>query len=578
MIDLKNITNENITIAIVRYINEVKKRQIDFEEYARKSKGTGKSVFDILCEIDNILTYHELADVFSQATGIPKATDVQGAVTDVDIGRHVATVDNEGVRRFYIWHPVAVQKLFKKSPPDDLQMLLVDRETFKKYSSNQYVRASAAGVGETLTDVTRETLVNLVKLSMKAAAGGVTGMAGATDIHIYPVIEQQVYKIALRLLGDLVDVETLSSSDGRQLANVVLNWAKEKTPSIQVDEKRKPVDGRIVIPGASLDWYSDIDLRVSMMWKSNMTDADIVLRILYKIDMRDNTLSQLGFLPKQVGLMEMALARTRGIILVTGATGSGKSRTMNTLLTLVSKGKNILTVEDPIEYILPNGRQFQTMEWESVNGEIVSVGFSDLARAFKRHDPDIILIGELRDKETVSTAFHLAKTGHLVLGTLHVARATAVPETLVEDYGVSVDAVADNLVLVANQVLVKRLCETCKVREVFTDPPDWLRKLRFINRETALARLRGQAVFHAPGGRHRCERCAQKAGTTTLSGYTGRTAGAEVFELLPGMFKDKDISVLAMEEKLSGEGNILSDMVDKILAGAIGVESLRSLL
>jgi len=285
-----------------------------------------------------------------------------------------------------------------------------------------------------------------------------------------------------------------------------------------------------------------------------------------------------------------AVSRNRGIILVTGR----KSRTVNTLLAGLPSTKCILCVEDPIEYQIPGGRQFQTFEYvEDAGSEkggkasIHVVGFPEFARAFKRHDPDVIFIGELRDEETVSTAVHLSKTGHLVLGTLHVSRATQIPQMLVEDYGVSIDAVADNLIMGVNQVLVKKLCSACKeeMNEPLGTIPEWIRKLRYPDRDLFLDSIR-EKKFFVPSLAGGCDACRKTIGRGAArrllsAGYSGRTVLGEAIEFRPGQFSDGKISGYHMEAKVEAADmshSILMDAYNKLTLGTIDMDAVTRLL
>ena len=273
----------------------------------------------------------------------------------------------------------------------------------------------------------------------------------ATDIHIVPKETMGTYRIYFRVLGDLRHVMTLTLQRGNALTRTLLYWAKQFTPSISIDDNHRPQDGRIEV--SKEEATVPLDLRLSFIPKPNMNDRDVVIRLLYKIEISDSTLHGLGFFPGHENLMKYMSLKNKGIILVTGPTGTGKSRTVNTILSKIDLSRNVYTVEDPVEYMLSNARQFQTFEYEGVDDRRNVVDFGDFARAFKRHDPNVIFIGELRDEVTADTAFHLAKTGHLVFATLHASKAAIVPQLLYHDYNISIDEIADNLILATNQVL-----------------------------------------------------------------------------------------------------------------------------
>lgn len=170
---------------------------------------------------------------------------------------------------------------------------------------------------------------------------------------------------------------------------------------------------------------------------------------------------------------------------------------------------------------------------------------------------------------------HLSKTGHLVLATLHVARATMIPQSLIEDYGVSIDTISDNLLLGVNQILVKRLCPKCKQPYALSEIPEWARNLRFPNLEQ-LERLRGKTIY-APGYKPGCS-CHMRIGSEVLAGYSGRTVISEVYDFHPQDFESGKISSFAMEQILDSSTNILADAVSKIEAGEVGLEILRGLM
>jgi type II secretory ATPase GspE/PulE/Tfp pilus assembly ATPase PilB-like protein len=191
----------------------------------------------------------------------------------------------------------------------------------------------------------------------------------------------------------------------------------------------------------------------------------------------------------------------------------------------------------------------------------------------------VIFIGELRDKVTAETAFHLCKTGHLVFATLHASKATMVPQMLYHDYGISIDEIADNLILATNQVLVKRLCPRCSSKKLFEQNPEWFSLLSYYNKDDALKKLQGHEIrVPASGGSATCSCTIKFANSTISTGYSGRTVLAECVKFEPHMFEDNNISVMSMDKKTAASGNILDDAVEKILAGMVDVKALWRLV
>jgi type II secretory ATPase GspE/PulE/Tfp pilus assembly ATPase PilB-like protein len=552
------IDTETINNTIKNLIK--KKTQWDDEkvdEFFNRTKTLSKSIYEMVCEIEGIASYTELAREFSETTGIPFSESICGEIKEIIPRRHIKAAYN-GSERYYVWHPLAVRGIPDKS---DIYMLSLD----------VFIRLSGMSWDIKVTqENVRDRLLGILKEAVRQKA---------TDVHLYPILGKSIYRLAFRILGDLHDIDTLEYDSGKSLISLIINWAKQYTPSLRVDDVRRPQDARIEVTKEEIG--SDLDIRVSTIWKHNMKDADIVMRLLYKTELTDVSLEALGFNQKHSQMLNAAVSRNRGIIIVTGATGTGKSKTVNTLLSMVSRTKNVLTVEDPIEYILPHGRQFQTIEWEdTAEKKILSTSFSEFARAFKRHDPDVIFIGELRDKETVDTAMHLAKTGHLVFGTLHASRATMIPEILVEDYGIGKDVVADNLLLGINQVLVKRLCDKCKAISCIEKLPEWTKALRFGN-IAELNKLQGKNLYFANTSKHYVCQCSMfsREGKILLSkGYSDRTLLAEIFEFFPEIFIDGAISSFKIEEKFISSGNILTDAIEKTQAGLIEIGALKTLL
>ncbi len=265
--------------------------------------------------------------------------------------------------------------------------------------------------------------------------------SNASDIHIEP-LEDSV-RVRYRIDGDLRTVVVLPKKIAPALVSRIKILA-----NLKIDEKRKPQDGRFRIN----DLGRVIDFRVSSFPTAN--GEKVVLRIL---DTKEGLmkLEKLGIMPRERRIIEAAIHEPYGIILITGPTGSGKSTTLYSMLRIINKENvNIITLEDPIEYILKGINQSQ------IRPEI-GYTFASGLRSVLRQDPDIIMVGEIRDQETAELAIHASLTGHLVLSTLHTnSAAGAVPRLI--DMGIQPFLLASSLRLLMAQRLVRKICQYCK--------------------------------------------------------------------------------------------------------------------
>ncbi len=260
---------------------------------------------------------------------------------------------------------------------------------------------------------------------------------GASDIHIEPT--QDVLRVRYRLDGDLFTSLTLP----KQMAPALVARVKILTKTMKLDEKRKPQDGRFY----ALIGGRKIDFRVSTM--PTFFGEKVVIRILDP-ENGGRGIDTLGLLPDQLEMMQNALTLPYGIVLVTGPTGSGKSTTIYSMLSGVDKEKkNVVSLEDPVEYNMPGMSQSQ------VQPEI-GYTFATGLRSILRQDPDVIMVGEIRDKETAQLAIQAALTGHLVFSTLHTNTAIGAIARLV-DMGVEPYLLPPVLKLIIAQRLVHKL-------------------------------------------------------------------------------------------------------------------------
>src|SRR5213594_1493063 len=264
---------------------------------------------------------------------------------------------------------------------------------------------------------------------------------GASDVHIDPgngtlVIRYRVDGILHEVMAPPKRVEAALVSRLKIMAN------------LDISERRLPQDGRIKLRQQS----HEIDFRVSVV--PSVYGESVVLRILDKQALKAD-LTQLGFEPAALADFQKAIGSPHGLIVITGPTGSGKTTTLYSALgTLNAKERNIVTVEDPVEMDLPGTTQVQ------VNDDIGRT-FAAALRSFLRHDPDVILVGEMRDQETAQIAVRAALTGHLVLTTLHTNSAGETISRLM-DMGVPSFLLSSSLRLVVAQRLARKVCQECR--------------------------------------------------------------------------------------------------------------------
>ncbi len=316
----------------------------------------------------------------------------------------------------------------------------------------------------------------------------------ASDIHVEPA--ESAVKVRFRLDGVLQDIETLPLSYAAPLVSRVKVMAQ-----LDIAERRLPQDGRLHITVNG----KGIDFRVATA--PTLHGESLVLRILDRQEV-ELDFTRLGFDSNLAQLMRAALQKPYGIILSTGPTGSGKTTTLYTALKELNRpDRKILTVEDPIEYMLNGVNQTQVKPQ-------IGYTFAAALRAFLRQDPDVLMVGEIRDRETAEVAIQAALTGHLLLSTLHTNTAAAAVTRLL-DMGIDDFLLTSTLNLVIGQRLVRRLCRHC--RQPYVPEPQLLQRL------AAGAAGAGAAVSQL----YRAGGCTDCGGV----GYSGRTGLLELLEL-----------------------------------------------
>ena len=388
----------------------------------------------------------------------------------------------------------------------------------------------------------------------------------ASDIHIEP--EERDVVVRYRIDGELYVAKRAS----KQFMAPIIARVKIMA-SLNIAEKRLPQDGRITLKIAG----KSVDIRVSTVPTSRGFER-IVMRILHKTSVLLD-LADLGFSPRDYGIMDQLIQRPDGIILVTGPTGSGKTTTLYACLNRINEpSRNILTAEDPVEYEIGGIHQIHVQA-------AIGLTFASALRAFLRQDPDVIMVGEIRDKETAEIAIHASLTGHLVLSTIHTNDSAGAVTRLVE-MEIEPFLVRSSVIGILAQRLVRVLCQHCKVAYRPTDyelsqlglDPErlaWKARRLISNKYTVHGldyEFVGQnvrdPVFYKPGG---CEQCMNK-------GFIGRRG---IYELLviddavgPLILKSADAQTIKRTAISQGMDTMRDDGARKVLRGITTVEEV----
>src|SRR5687768_75832 len=319
---------------------------------------------------------------------------------------------------------------------------------------------------------------------------------GASDIHIEPY--EKEYRIRYRVDGLLYNIMSPPLKMRDAITSRVKIMAK-----LDIAEKRLPQDGRIKIRFSDNGSTKDIDFRVSCL--PTLFGEKIVMRLLDKSKLMLD-MTKLGFEQESLTKLEVAINKPWGMVLVTGPTGSGKTNTLYSSISRINTPEtNIMTAEDPVEFNLQGVNQVQVRE-------NIGLNFAAALRSFLRQDPNIILVGEIRDFETAEIAVKAALTGHLVLSTLHTNDAPSTINRLM-NMGIEPFLVASSLNLVCAQRLVRRVCTNCKIEDDV--PPPALEQIGFTSDLAAKVK---------PKKGKGCEKCNK-------TGYKGRVGLYEVMEI-----------------------------------------------
>ena len=549
----------------------VSKEKLD--EALRVQQQSGSRLGEVLHNL-KILNYSDITDALAKFLSIGRIRLNNISDIDMDVAR---TLPENLAKRFCL---VAVGKIGDRiilAMSDPLNVVAIDTITVKLQSPVKVVISSEPEIQRAIeiiyhgSDIEEQQLRELIEVQVgtdntiedldetdsgadiegQAQAGDAPVIrfvnlllsqaikSRASDLHVEP--QEKTMKIRMRVDGVLCNM----TPPPKKMQSAVIARIKILS-EINIAERRLPQDGRFEIKASD----RKIDVRVATI--PTIYGEKIVMRILDK-NAVNHDIAKLGFDDRMLSVLKAALAQPHGIIIVTGPTGSGKSTTLYSALNYLSDPrKNITTVEDPVEYRLEGINQTQ------VKSEI-NLDFAACLKAILRQDPDIILIGEIRDRETVEIAIKASLTGHLVLSTFHTNDAPGTISRLAY-MGVEPFLLASTLNLVIAQRLVRRICLQCKEPVVLNEKV--LKRLG-ISGENA----ENETFFHGKG----CESCGN-------TGYKGR---APIFEFL---VIDNDIkrkivagaseAEIRQSARDKGYGGLLDNGVQKLKQGITTAEEV----
>ncbi len=445
--------------------------------------------------------------------------------------------------RYYIISVLDFKKVMKQYSESKQEIATALESAEEKFFSKEKNFIQKDNEISTEEKIKNAPVAKIVSVIIRNAVDG-----GASDIHIEPGKNES--RVRYRVDGILHTSLNLPN----YLHNAIVSRIKVLA-NLKLDETRIPQDGRIrlVIDG------KDIDLRVSVLPMLNY--EKVVIRVL-NTSAGVPTLKQLGFSDYHIEIIDRNIKLPFGLFLLTGPTGSGKTTTLYSILNILkSDDSNITTLEDPIEYYVPGVNQSQ------INPE-VGFSFASGLRAILRQDPNIIMVGEIRDNETAELVIHAGLTGHLVFSTLHTNNALgAIPRLI--DMHVEPFLLASTLNLVMAQRLVRKICLDCKeeielppalfskIEKEFTKIPDNLK-----------GNIKKMKFFHGKG----CSSCAN-------TGYSGRTIIGEFLEITSGLrdlIAKGDFSSEILEQQFRKQNyiNLMQDGLIKVAQGITTIDEV----
>lgn len=487
--------------------------QDDVDRAKNDAKSTGLTVEKSLEKL-GMVTEEDIACAMAEELGVP-FIDLKEYILDTEVVKLVTEAMAKEYKTIPIFRVdetltvamanprdiIAIDEIRNKTKCSNIDTVLSSEDAIAKAIDQYY--SGVGKVEDVIKGVTAEGLEALItedtgvkKLAEIAEEAPIIKLVNlivmeavrkrASDIHIEP--DESVLRIRYRVDGIMREANTMPKHLQAAVSSRVKLLSK-----MDIAEKRRPQDGKIQLKLEN----KNLDLRVSTC--PTVHGENIVIRILDKSSVLLG-MEELGFDKEILDRYNKLVRQPHGVILVTGPTGSGKTSTLYaSLATVNSVEKNIITIEDPVEYQIPLVRQTQ------VNPKI-GLTFAEGLRTFLRQDPDIMMVGEIRDKDTAGIAVHASLTGHLVFSTLHTNDSCSAITRLV-DMGIEPFLVSSTLIGVLAQRLVRVICERCK--EKYTPPSNILKDLGLSEKS---------AVYRGIG----CAKCS-------YTGFSGRTG---IFELL----------------------------------------------
>ncbi|HEX9912773.1 MAG TPA: GspE/PulE family protein [candidate division Zixibacteria bacterium] len=521
-----------------------------FEVALREQKRTGEKV-GIICERLGFVNPNVILKLLSQQSG---TTYFDFSINPVELDA-IQLVPEVIAREFKLIPSEIIDKklIVPMANPNDIMAIdklrkITNLQIEPRIAAEEDILAAIDafyGMGAATDKIIEESLIQtlsveevenetppLIKLVDAIVAHGIR--EGATDIHLE--VDDKVGRIRYRIDGIL--------EPGFSLPKKIYSAAVSRVKimgSMDITEQRIPQDGSIRFKYNN----KEVDIRVSTL--PIMHGESVVMRILAKPRFL-LSLDQLGFTGDNLAKFRRLVQKSFGMIVITGPTGSGKSTTLYAALkTLNALEKNIITLEDPIESQIPLTKQSQVSEKA---GHTFAKGL----RAMMRHDPDVILIGEMRDTETAQMAFRASMTGHLVFSTVHANTASASVARLL-DMGMEPFIVATSLLAVIAQRLLRKICPYCKA--TYTPKEEDLAPYH-------LERLQKMTLYKGKG----CEKCK-------YTGYRGRMGIFEVLEVTPEINQLIAQRATSYEiEKVAKIESMFEDGIKKVLAGTTTLDEV----